>query len=68
MYELINNVSDLKIDYVLNSDIHRGSAELNWQQIEKASVDVRSDTIAALKVFFKVSGQPTSKIFLVGDA
>ncbi|QIW10749.1 prepilin-type N-terminal cleavage/methylation domain-containing protein [Francisella sp. LA112445] len=68
MYELISNVSDLKIQYVLNSDIHRGSAELNWQEIEKAPINVRSDTIAALRVSFKVSGQPTSKIFLVGDA
>ncbi|BCD89951.1 hypothetical protein fh0823_00900 [Francisella halioticida] len=68
IYELINNVSDLKIEYVLNSDVHKGNAELNWQQIKKASVDVRSDTISALKISFKVSGHPTSKIFLVGDA
>ena len=68
MYELINNVSDLKIQYVLNSDVHQGSAELNWQQIEKEPINVRSDTIAALKISFKVSGQSTSKIFLVGDA
>ncbi|WP_442902176.1 PilW family protein [Francisella sp. 19S2-10] len=68
IYELINDVSDLKIEYVLNSDIHKGSAELNWQKIEKDPVNVRSDKIAALKVSFKVSGQSTSKIFLIGDA
>ncbi|MED7788213.1 prepilin-type N-terminal cleavage/methylation domain-containing protein [Francisella sp. 19X1-34] len=68
MYELISNVSDLKIEYVLNSDVHKGDAELNWQEIEKDPINVRSDTIAALKISFKVSGQPTSKIFLVGDA
>ncbi|WP_150468120.1 PilW family protein [Francisella sp. SYW-9] len=68
MYELISNVSDLKIAYVLNSDVHRGNPELNWQEIEKSPINVRSDTIAALKISFKVSDQPTSKIFLVGDA
>lgn len=65
IYELIDNVSDLKIEYVLNSDIHQGSAKLKWQSLQKQPIKVKSATIAALKVSFKVSGQPTSKIFLL---
>ena len=65
IYELIDNISDLKIEYVLNSDIHQGSAKLKWQSLQKQPIKVKSATIAALKVSFKVSGQPTSKIFLL---
>ena len=65
IYELIDNVSDLKIEYVLNSDIHQGSAKLKWQSLQKQPIKVKSATIAALKVSFKISGQPTSKIFLL---
>lgn len=67
IYELISNVSDMKIQYVLNSDIERGDTKLKWQALKKDPVNVRSDTIAALKISFKVSGKQTSKIFLLGE-
>jgi len=66
IYELVSDVSDMKIQYVLNSDIKEGTAQLRWQSLDKAPVKVRSDNIAALKVSFKVANQSTSKIFLVG--
>ena len=54
IYELIDNVSDLKIEYVLNSDIYQGSAKLKWQSPQQQPIKVKSATIAALKI----SGQP----------
>ncbi|AIT09935.1 N-terminal cleavage protein [Candidatus Francisella endociliophora] len=67
IYELVSDVSDMKVEYVLNSDIKQGDPKLKWQSIDKDFIKVRSDTVAALKISFKVSGQSTSKIFLVGQ-
>lgn len=67
IYELVSDVSDMKIEYVLNSDIKQGDPALKWQGLKEAPVVVKSDNIGAIKVSFKVSGQLTSKIFLVGE-
>ncbi|AJC48711.1 prepilin-type N-terminal cleavage/methylation domain-containing protein [Allofrancisella guangzhouensis] len=65
IYELVNDISELKIEYVLNADINQGSAQLNWKQIGEQPISVKSDSIAALKISFKVAGEIFSKIFLL---
>ncbi|GAB4221785.1 MAG: prepilin-type N-terminal cleavage/methylation domain-containing protein [Francisella sp.] len=65
VYELVDNVSDLKIEYILNSDIHQGNSNLNWRSIKNKPIKITSDKVAALKIYFKVSGKTASKIFLL---
>lgn len=67
IYELISDVTDLKIEYVMNSDIQQGNAKINWRSLEKELVNIKSDSTAALKISFKVAGQATSKIYLLGQ-
>ncbi|QEO57505.1 MULTISPECIES: PilW family protein [Francisella] len=67
IYELISDVTDLKIEYVLNSDIQQGNAKIDWKSLKKELVNIKSDSTAALKISFKVAGQETSKIYLLGQ-
>lgn len=66
VYEIIDNVSDLHIEYVLNEDIEQGNPNIKWQKIADKIITVRSDKIAALKISFKVDGKEFSKIYLTG--
>ncbi|KEI34809.1 type IV fimbrial biogenesis protein PilW [Francisella sp. W12-1067] len=65
IYELINDVSNLKVEYVLNADISQGGANLNWKQIATQPISVKSDSVAALRISFKVADDIFSKIFLL---
>lgn len=67
IYELISNVTDLKIEYVMNSDIRQGNAKINWKSLEKELVNIKSDSTAELKISFKVAGQATNKIYILGQ-
>ena len=63
-YELIEGISNLQIEYVLNSDIEDGSADIKWQKLKDKKMTVKSNKIAALRISVEVSGKYFSKIYL----
>jgi len=67
-YELIDGVSNLQVEYVLNSDIKEGSSKINWQKIKDKTVAVKSNKITAMKISVEVAGKLFSKIYLTSNA
>ncbi|MGQ4004938.1 prepilin-type N-terminal cleavage/methylation domain-containing protein [Francisellaceae bacterium CB300] len=67
-YELIDGVSNLQVEYVLNSDIKEGSADIKWQKLKDKTVAVKSNKIAALRISVEVAGKTFNKIYLTSNA
>ena len=63
-YELIDGVSNLQVEYVLNSDIKEGSADIKWQKLKDNTMAIKSNKVAALRISVEVAGKSFSKIYL----
>ncbi len=61
-------MSNLQVEYVLNSDIKEGSADIKWQKLKDKTVAVKSNKIAALRISVEVVGKTFNKIYLTSNA